>query len=68
MNPYLQSLPKWRLLERWLGKSYASRPILKNRVQVTQKIEQPEPDPLPDGELPIEALDLPYHVLALFGR
>ena len=33
MHPYLQQLPKWKLLERYLGKSYATKPILKKRSQ-----------------------------------
>ena len=42
MNPYLRSLPKWRLMERYLGRSYATKPILKNKVPPIAA--EPDPD------------------------
>lgn len=59
MNPYLRSLPRWRLMERYLGKSYAEKPILKNRV--TPVIQMAEPDGEDDD-------DLPFFLEKMLGR
>jgi len=40
MNPYQRFPPQWKLLKRWLGKSYASKPILKKRSQPEVAIEE----------------------------